>query len=182
MKTLILYAGYPICRVALSRLAAVLLLLNCLATPPASAAAEQGLEGKAKEAATETAATLREAGRAATADAEQLWQRIDSARLKNRTRDEIVAWIIIGALVGAVAGMMTSLKPTGLGKLGRLLLGLAGAALGGILVRAARFDFGWGAVQVRYEELFFSFLGAILLLVLARFVSARFKKKNDAPR
>jgi uncharacterized membrane protein YeaQ/YmgE (transglycosylase-associated protein family) len=141
------------------------------------AADEPGLVTKTKDAAQETTAAVSQAGRSVADQAEQLWQRIDSARLKNRTPDELVAWVIMGVLVGAVAGMMTSLKPTGLGKLGRLLLGLVGAFLGGIFVRATRLDFGWGPVLIRYEELAFSLLGSILLLILARFVRSLSKKQ-----
>jgi uncharacterized membrane protein YeaQ/YmgE (transglycosylase-associated protein family) len=156
----------------------LLLALACLTGGPALAADEPGLVTKTKEAAQETSAAVAQAGRSAADKAEQLWRRIDAARLKNRTRDEIVAWVIMGVLVGALAGMMTSLKPTGLGKLGRLLLGLAGAFLGGIVVRVTGLDFGWGPVLIRYEELAFSLIGAILLLVLARFIRSRSRKQG----
>jgi uncharacterized membrane protein YeaQ/YmgE (transglycosylase-associated protein family) len=102
---------------------------------------------------------------------------IVAARLKNRTPDDIVAWVIMGVLVGAVAGMMTSLRSTGLGKVGRLLLGLAGAFLGGIVLRVSKLDFGWGPVLIRYEELAFSLVGAIVLLVLAKFIRSRSTKQ-----
>ena len=155
----------------------LLLILACLTGGPVLAAEEPGLVTKTKEVAQETTAAVTQAGRSAAVQAEELWQRIDAARLKNRTPDEMVAWVIMGVLVGALAGMMTSLKPTGLGKLGRLLLGLAGASLGGIVVRLTGLNFGWGPVLIRYEDLAFSLLGAILLLVLARLVRSRSKKQ-----
>ena len=144
------------------------------------AADEPGLGDKAKETVRETSAAVADAGNKAADSAKDLWQRIDAARLKNRTPDELAAWVIMGVLVGAVAGMMTTLKSTGLGKVGRLLLGLAGACLGGIVVHLGRFDFGWGLVVIRYEELFFSLLGAIVLIVLGRFIRSRMKKKVPA--
>jgi uncharacterized membrane protein YeaQ/YmgE (transglycosylase-associated protein family) len=156
------------------------LLLTCLAAQPAVAADETGLADKAKGVAKETATAVEEVARSAASDADRLWQKIDGARLKHRTPDEVVAWVIMGVLVGAMAGMMTSLKPTGLGKLGRLLLGFAGASLGGILVRTTHLDFGWGPVLIRYEELFFSLLGAIALLVLVRLVRSRSCDKPSA--
>src|SRR5512139_4220451 len=56
-------------------------------------------------AATEQAKqTIDEAGQAATTKVEQLWQKIDQSRLKNRTRDEFVAWVIMGLLVGGLLG------------------------------------------------------------------------------
>ncbi len=156
----------------------LLLVLVCFTGESALAADEPALVTKTKEAAQETTAAVAQAGRSAADQAEQLWQRIDAARLKNRTPDEIVAWAIMGTLVGGLAGMLTSLKPSGLGNLGRLLLGLAGASLGGIVVRLTTLDFGWGPVLIRYEELVFSLLGAILLLVLARFIRSRSKKQT----
>lgn len=153
-------------------------MLTWLTAAPALAADQPELVSEAKTAAAETSAAVAQAGQSAADSAEQLWQRIDAARLKNRTFDEVVAWVIVGALVGALAGMMTTLKSTGLGKLGRLLLGLAGAFLGGMVVRVTGLDFGWGPVLIRYEELFVSLLGAVLLVVLAKFVRSRFTTKD----
>jgi len=155
----------------------LLLVLTCLTGGSALGAEEPGLVTKTKEAAQETTAAVEQATRSAADQAEQLWQRIDAARLKNRTPDEIVAWVIMGVLVGALAGIMTTLKPTGFGNLGRVLLGLAGAFLGGIAVRMTGLNFGWGPVLIRYEELVFSLLGAILLVVLAKFIRSRSTKQ-----
>jgi uncharacterized membrane protein YeaQ/YmgE (transglycosylase-associated protein family) len=141
------------------------------------AADEQGLTEKAKETAQKATDAVQQAGKDVANEAEQLWHRIDNARLKNRTRDELVAWVIMGVLVGAVAGMATSLNTTGLGKLGRLFLGLAGAFIGGIVVRLANIDFGWGPVLIRYEELVISFLGAVALILLGRLVRRGATKK-----
>jgi uncharacterized membrane protein YeaQ/YmgE (transglycosylase-associated protein family) len=159
-------------------LAAVVLaiFLSCLTCGPALGADESTLVTKSKEAAKETTEAVKKTGIAAADEAGKLWQSIDAARLKNRTPDEIVAWVIMGMLVGSMAGMMTSMKPTGLGKLGRLLLGLAGAFLGGIVVRVTGLDFGWGPVLIRYEELFVSLLGAVLLIVVARLLRSKSKK------
>ena len=160
---------------------ALFLILACLAAGPALAVDEPGLVAKTKEAAQETTAAVEKAGRSAADQADQLWRRIDAARLKNRTPDEIVAWVIMGALVGGLAGMMTSLKPTGLGHLWRLALGLGGAFLGGIFAQLTKLDFGWGPVLIRYEELAFSLLGAVLLVVLAKVVRSH-STKHDAKK
>ena len=154
----------------------LVLILVFLSGGSARGAEAPALVTQTKEAAQEATAAVVQAGRSTADQAEQLWQRIDAARLSHRTPDEVVAWVMMGVLVGALAGMLTSLKPTGLGKVGRLLLGLAGALLGGIVVRVTGLDFGWGLVRIRYEELAFSLLGAVLLLVLARFLRARSKK------
>ena len=156
---------------------ALVVALACFTARPLLATNQPGLTDKAKEAARETSAALADAGNAAADSAKDLWQRIDAARLKNRTTDELVAWVIMGVLVGGVAGMMTKRKPTGSSGLGRLLLGLAGAFLGGMVVHVARFDFGWGIVLIRYEELLFSLVGAILLVLLGKLIRSRMKKK-----
>ncbi len=162
------------------QLLAIAVTLTCLAVGPLAAAAEAGLGEKANAIAQETSASVKQAGDTAAEAAKDLWQRIDAARLKNRTPDEVVAWIIMGALVGGLAGSLTNLKPTGAGQIGRLLLGLAGAFLGGIIVHVGQFNFGWGPVLIRYEELFFSLVGAVLLLVLGRVVRSRMKRKAPA--
>jgi uncharacterized membrane protein YeaQ/YmgE (transglycosylase-associated protein family) len=144
-----------------------------------SAADDAGVTKKAEDMAKETGAAVEKAGTAAADTAKSFWEKIDAARLKNRTPDELVAWVIMGALVGSIAGMMTSLKPTGFGRLARLMLGLAGAFIGGIVVHLRNFDFGWGPVLIRYEELFFSFVGAIVLVVLGKLISSRMKKKDS---
>lgn len=153
-------------------------MLLLLSAVPGRAAAEPTLTDKTKEVAQETKAAVEDAGRATALGFDTLWQRVDESRLKNRTRDEIAAWVLMGVLVGSVAGMMTSLKPSGLGKVGGLLLGLAGALIGGIVVHVAQVNFGWGPVQIRYEELLFSLLGAISLVVLGRLVRPRPKQKH----
>jgi uncharacterized membrane protein YeaQ/YmgE (transglycosylase-associated protein family) len=156
----------------------LLILVVGLACLPTTSlfAADQSIEGQAKEVAKKTSDTVQEASASASETMKELWHRIDEARLQNRTRDEIVAWIIMGVLVGALAGTMTTLKPTGSGKMGRLLWGLAGAFLGGIIVHVAQINFGWGPVLIRYEELLFSFLGAIILLLIGKLIRSRTKK------
>jgi len=153
------------------------------------AASESGIVDRTKAAAHDTqekvtgAATamtdaVKDAGRSAADSFKSLWSRVDESRLTNRTRDEVAAWVIMGVLVGAVAGVFTSLKSSAAGKLGRLLLGLTGAFLGGMVVHVARIDFGWGPVLVRYEELLFSLVGAVFLIVVMRLVRWSATKKS----
>ena len=160
------------------RLVMTMIVLTGLFGHPLLAADAAGVGEKAKEVVRETSMAMENAGTTAADSATELWQRIDEARLKNRTPDELVAWVIMGVLVGAVAGMMTSLKPTGLGQIGRLVLGLAGAFLGGIVAHVGHFDFGWGPVLIRYEELFFSLVGAILIVAAGKILRYRIKRKS----
>lgn len=144
-------------------------------------AAEEGIVDKSKAAITEATEAVKETGSEIADAAESAWHRMDEGRLQNRTRDELVAWVIMGVLVGAVAGTVPSPKPTAPGKAGRLALGLAGAFLGGMIVRVARIDFDWGPVLIRYEELIFSFAGAVLLVILGRLVLARKRERAGTP-
>jgi uncharacterized membrane protein YeaQ/YmgE (transglycosylase-associated protein family) len=125
------------------------------------------------------ASSIGDAGRSVTDGFKNMWTRVDEKRLKNRTRDEIVTWVIIGTLVGAIAGLFTSLPATFAGRIGRLLLGLVGAFFGGIVVHVAQIDFGWGPVLIRYEELLFALAGALLLVLLARVLRSRTQKPAD---
>lgn len=154
-----------------------MLSFSLLAARSVTGAEEKPLSEKAQDLTKEAKVKVENAGTAISDTFSDLWKKLDSARLKNRTRDEIVAWVIMGLLVGAVAGMLTSLKTTGMGKACRVLLGLAGAVIGGIVVRMRDFDFGWGPVLIRYEELFFSFVGAVVLVVLGRFWKSKSKKQ-----
>ncbi|MBI1176876.1 hypothetical protein GC207_05500 [bacterium] len=155
-----------------------IVLSTGLLAAPLNAADEQSLTDKAKEAVENTKDAVSDAGRAVGDKFDDLWRGIDESRLKNRTPDEIVAWAIMGVLVGAFAGMLTQLKTSGLGRIGRLLLGLAGAFVGGMVVHVAKLDFGWGPVLIRYEDLLFAFLGALLLIVAGRVLRSKSRKQT----
>jgi uncharacterized membrane protein YeaQ/YmgE (transglycosylase-associated protein family) len=155
-------------------------VLTVLGGQSAFAADESSVGEKAKEVVKKTSSAVQSATSSAAEQLKDLWRRIDPGRLENRTRDELVAWVIMGLLAGALAGMMAGQKATGLGKFGRLLLGLVGAFLGGLVVNAGKFDFGWGPVLIRYEELFFAFVGAIVLLLVVRMIRSRSKKSEPS--
>lgn len=74
----------------------------------------------------------------------------------------ILAWIIVGLLAGWLAGLIT--RAQGFGCFGNIVIGLLGAAIGGLLFSlfgiTDRAGF-WGSVAV-------ATLGAIVLLALAR--------------
>lgn len=155
-----------------------LIVIATTGLPVSSVAGDTDLAERSKAVATDAKDVAVEAGQSVAAGAESVWKQLEAEGLTNRSRDEVVAWMIMGGLVGAIAGMLTSMRATGLGRLGRLLLGLAGAFLGGIVVRLANLDLGWGPVQIRYEELLFSFTGAVILIVLARLLRAKTQKRQ----
>ena len=146
-----------------------LAVLACLAPSRTSA---QSVGEKVSAAASETKEKIEDAGKAAANKLEQLWQRIDEERLKNRTPDEIVAWLIMGLLVGSILG-----RPAGLRSWTAFGIGLIGAFLGGIVVHLTQFNLGFGPVLIRYEDLLFSLVGGVLLVLVARrFISPKLKR------
>lgn len=156
-----------------------LLIISTFAFSPISAfAADTDFTDRSKAIAVDAKELAVEVGQSVAVGAETAWKDIDEQGLANRTRDDIVAWIIMGALVGAIAGMLASIRSTGFGRLGRLLLGLIGAFIGGLAVRIGQLDFGWNPVVIRYEELIFSFAGAVLLIVMVRLTRATTRKKH----
>ena len=150
-------------------------LLLALAPTPAQA---QGAGEKLDDAARDTEQAVRDAGRSAADKVEHLWLRIDESRLKNRTRDEIVAWLIMGCLVGSLAVNLGLCRPTLGGRLFALGAGLVGAFVGGVVVHVAGIDFGMGPVLIRYEDLAFAAAGALVLLLAERFLARRRARSN----
>lgn len=108
-----------------------------------------------------------------------LQTRISESRLVNRTRDENVAFILMGVLVASVAGMFSKVGCTGLGIVGRLGLGLGGAFIGGMVVRIASINYEWGTVTIGYEELLFSLIGAVSIVAISRGIQSRMRKKKS---
>ena len=74
----------------------------------------------------------------------------------------ILAWIVVGLLAGWLAGLIT--RAEGFGCFGNIVIGLLGAAIGGLLFSlfgiTDRAGF-WGSVAV-------ATLGAVVLLAIAR--------------
>ena len=76
----------------------------------------------------------------------------------------IITWIIIGAIAGAVAGRV--MRGAGFGLFGDIVVGLAGAVIGGVLLHALTRQ-GHTSPSVVVEALV-AFAGAVVLLMLAR--------------
>ena len=76
---------------------------------------------------------------------------------------EILTWII----VGLVAGVLAALVVGGYGLLANILIGIAGAFVGGWLFREAGWHAPFGGIA---GTIFVAFIGALVLLVLLRLI------------
>ena len=159
----------------LLRCCAVFLALLAVSAAPLACSAETSapVTEKVSAAAADAEKQVGEAGKEAANKLEQLWQRIDERRLKNRTRDEIVAWILMGLLVAAILHRISKLN-----LLTNCVLGLAGAFAGGIAAHVTQFNIGLGPVLIRYEDLICAIVGSLLFLVLVRWFMSKRKSKE----
>lgn len=141
---------------------------KCAAQTNASTAQQVG------KAATDATQAIQDTGQAAMNNIEVLWQRIDEKRLKNRTPDELVAWALMGLLVGGLIYRITKL-----GQGATIFLGLAGAFLGGIVANIFQFNFGLGPVLIRYEDLICSLVGGFAILYACAWIKKRTAGKPE---
>ncbi len=77
----------------------------------------------------------------------------------------LISWIVIGLIAGALAGRVV--EGGGFGCLGNLVVGIAGAIVGGLILRQI-------APDAQYEflgSIVVAFIGAVLLLSLLRLLS-----------
>ena len=149
-------------------------LAVCAAQPTLSAETSSApITERVSAAAADAEKKVEAAGKEAADKLEQLWQRIDERRLKNRTRDELVAWVLMGLLVAAILHRISKLN-----LLTNCVLGLAGAFAGGMAAHVTQFNIGLGPVLIRYEDLICAIVGSLLLLVLVRWFMSRRKPKE----
>jgi uncharacterized membrane protein YeaQ/YmgE (transglycosylase-associated protein family) len=94
---------------------------------------------------------------------------------------QIIVWIIVGGFAGTLAGRVVTLKRQGLGRWTNLVVGMAGAVIGGELFRLFRIDFGLGELKVTFEDLIAAFLGSLLVIFAWRII-ARTKVKGAASK
>jgi len=126
------------------------------------------LAEKVSATASQVTQNLQDTGQTALSTMEQLWKRIDEKRLKNRTADELVAWALMGLLVGGLLYRLSDL-----GQVKTVLVGLVGAFVGGIVANMLELDLGLGPVLIRYEELLCSLIGGLALFFALRWYRSR---------
>lgn len=80
----------------------------------------------------------------------------------------IITWLIVGALAGALAGMVVKRSKRGYGRFSNFGIGLIGALIGGGIFRIFGIDLGLGAVAVSLQDLVAAFSGSLLFLLALR--------------
>ncbi|HYY29651.1 MAG TPA: GlsB/YeaQ/YmgE family stress response membrane protein [Chthoniobacterales bacterium] len=92
---------------------------------------------------------------------------------------QFIIWIIVGGFAGTFAGRVVTFKKEGLGRWVNLLVGMAGAVVGGALFKILRINLGLGEFKVTFEDLIAAFLGSLLVILLWRII-VMFKARRAA--
>jgi uncharacterized membrane protein YeaQ/YmgE (transglycosylase-associated protein family) len=95
---------------------------------------------------------------------------------------QIIVWIIVGGFAGTFAGRVVTMKKEGLGRWMNLLVGMAGAVIGGGLFRLFKINFGLGELKVTFEDLIAAFLGSLLVILILRIIARTRAKAVEKPR
>jgi uncharacterized membrane protein YeaQ/YmgE (transglycosylase-associated protein family) len=83
---------------------------------------------------------------------------------------QIIVWLVIGAIAGSLAGMIVKRSKQGFGRFTNLGIGLVGAVVGGFLFWLVGIDLGLGDISVSLEDIVAAFVGSIVFLVLLRWL------------
>jgi uncharacterized membrane protein YeaQ/YmgE (transglycosylase-associated protein family) len=96
-----------------------------------------------------------------------------SITLDHITLDQIIVWLVIGAIAGMLVGAVVKRSRKGFGGAANLGIGLVGALIGGLLFRVFGLDLGLGRISVSLEDIVAAFAGSIVFLVILRFFKNR---------
>ena len=81
------------------------------------------------------------------------------------TIGNVIVWLIVGGLAGTVASRLVTFSREGFGFWLNLLIGMAGALVGGSLFRLLGINFALGDLKITFEDLVSAFVGALLCIV-----------------
>ncbi len=84
----------------------------------------------------------------------------------NFTTDQIVIWLIIGALAGFIVGLILKRKKKGFGFFSNLIIGLIGAVIGGFIFDFLNIRTGLGTLVLSFDDLIAAIAGAFVLLIV----------------
>ncbi|MBN1679514.1 MAG: GlsB/YeaQ/YmgE family stress response membrane protein [Anaerolineae bacterium] len=87
--------------------------------------------------------------------------------------DQIIIWLIVGALAGSLVGMLITRDRKGFGLVRNLIVGLLGALIGGVIFDILDVDLGLGDLAITAEDLVAAFVGSLLLLVVVSFLGKK---------
>jgi uncharacterized membrane protein YeaQ/YmgE (transglycosylase-associated protein family) len=81
--------------------------------------------------------------------------------------DEIITWLIVGALAGSLAGMLVKRSRSGFGHIVNVAIGLVGALIGGSLFKVLGINLGLaGNITISSEQIVAAFVGSLLFLAI----------------
>jgi len=87
----------------------------------------------------------------------------------NITVSQIVVWLIVGALAGALTGIVVKGTKMGFGR-------FANALIGGSIFRAFNIDLGLGDLAISFQDLVAAFLGSLVFLSLVWLIQKKLTK------
>lgn len=86
---------------------------------------------------------------------------------------DIIAWLVLGAIAGYVAGFLVD-GDEGLGVIGHIALGIVGAVVGGFIVGALGFNTGREDGDIlNLASIVVAVIGAIITVLVVSFVMKR---------
>lgn len=86
---------------------------------------------------------------------------------------DIIAWLVLGAIAGYVAGFLVD-GDEGLGVIGHIALGIVGAVVGGFIVGALGFNTGREEGDIlNLASIVVAVIGAIVTVLVVSFVMKR---------
>src|SRR5215475_3543049 len=91
---------------------------------------------------------------------------------------EIIVWLIIGALAGALAGRVITFTKRGFGFWVNTGVGMLGALVGGFLFRLFHIDLGLGEIKITFEDLISAVVGSLLCIIIWRLIQRRLGEKR----
>jgi uncharacterized membrane protein YeaQ/YmgE (transglycosylase-associated protein family) len=83
------------------------------------------------------------------------------------TPDELIVWLIVGAIAGSLTGMLVKGSKAGFGYLANLGIGLIGALLGGLLVKLLHLQLGaLAAIAISLKDVVVALVGSLIFLAI----------------
>jgi uncharacterized membrane protein YeaQ/YmgE (transglycosylase-associated protein family) len=99
----------------------------------------------------------------------------------NITVDEVITWLIVGALAGSLTGMLVKRRKAGFGHLVNLGIGLAGALIGGFLFKVLKINLGLlGQITVTSQQVVAGVVGSLIFLAILWGIQAQWAKRQAA--